>query len=325
MSFPRIVHAVMYQPWAIERPWLHTIFSLLHSRLYDQGAVQPPPMHAGMRSGPSASFRVSRYGERSGHLVDFSAEVRRAARAEADPIDDPEGYRKAVSDRESALPSGQILHVFGSGILGKHLSEMEEMCAGGLSIDRIQATLREAMHDDKVSGVMLHLDTPGGMVCGCPETAALVRELRREKAVGAFCDSLTGSAGYHVTCAADRYYITPSASVGAIGVFIGFHDYSEWCKKQGIRAELITDGGTHKGAGFPGTSLSDEQRAHLQQTVDEASAVFKGDVRAERAGVSDAAMQGQSIKGARAIDARLADELVNDLDAAMTALAAEAL
>lgn len=339
MNHTRLVHAVFNSPWAIERPWFGSIFSLLHSRLFagEQAAAWspaiPPPRqlgaedpllilgerHGAQGRGGAGRFGVSRFTpDLRGRIVNQSARIHAEAARRCG--DDPGTYHQIVREEESLLPGGQILHVFGSGVLGKHLSSMDELCSGGLSVDRIQAALRAGWEDEKVAAILLHLDTPGGICYGMPETAALVRQVRAEKVVASFCDSLTASAGLWCTCCAEMAYLTPSADLGSVGVYAAHVDYVDWCKKQGITVDLITDGSTYKGAGYPGTSLSTEQRAKIAADVLACSQSFKADVRAGRPAVADETLQGQCFTGPAAVAAGLADALVNDLSEALTDL-----
>ena len=317
MSYARILHAVAHSPWAIHRPMLESIFGVLSAHAFPEPATAAPS--AGGRMGGGGAFRAHRLTRVGGRLVDHSARIHKEAALRAQS---PEDYTRYVSTEEEKLPAGQILHLFGQGILGKHLSAMDESCAGGLSVDRLQAALSEAIDDPKIEAVMLHLDTPGGVVTGIPETAALVRRLRETKVVAAFCDSLTASAGYWIASAADALYVTPSAEVGSIGVYSAVVDYTEWMAKQGIKVDLIKDG-TYKGAGFMGLALTPEQRELIQTEVMELSKAFKDTIRTARPGVSDATMQGQCFTGARAVEARLADVVVDSLDDALADLSTQ--
>lgn len=307
MSIPRILHAVAHSPWAIHRPMLESIFGVLSVHAFSEPVSSAPT--AGGRMSGGGVFRAHRLTRVGGRLVDHSARISREAALRAES---PEAYLDYVAREEEKLPGGQILHLFGQGILGKHLSAMDESCAGGLSVDRLQAALTAAIDDPKIEAVLLHLDTPGGVVTGIPETAALVRRLAETKIVAAFCDSLTASAGYWIASAADAIYITPSAEVGSIGVYSAVVDYTEWMAKQGIKVDLIKDG-IHKGAGFMGLALTPEQRELIQADVMQLSVAFKGAVRTARAGVSDTAMEGQCFTGELAVQAHLADVVVDSL------------
>lgn len=334
MQHTRLIHAVFTAPWAIERSMFGSIFSVLHARVFgdEQSAAARPPAEAArdpleiqgaLNAGPGQSrggrFGIFRYGRApNGALVNHTARIHAEASQRARSFSD---YDAIVRNEEAELPAGQVLHVFGSGILGKHLSSMEESCSGGLSVDRIQSALRSALADEKVAAVMLHLDSPGGIVYGMPETAALVRALAAKKPVAEFCDSLTASAAKWCTCCADYSYITPSAETGSIGVYSAFVDYAKWCEKQGVSVKLITDGGAYKGAGFPGTSLTSEQEAKIQADVLACSAQFKADVRLGRRDIADTSMQGQCFTGAAAVAAGLADAVVPGLEEALADLA----
>ena len=72
--------------------------------------------------------------------------------------------------------------------------------------------------------------------------------------------------------------------------------------------------------GFPGTSLSDEQRAELQAGVDAIFQMFKDDVAQGRDNISEDTMQGQTFMGATAVSAGLADEIVSDIEDVLATL-----
>jgi signal peptide peptidase SppA len=326
MSYARIIQKVFHSPWAIHQPMLGSILTVLGTRLAAEQAALTPADSADATApaaqfggGRSGQFRLDRLAvDRFGELVNWSDRAHRAGLAQARAGG---SYAAAYESEIAAAPAGQTMVIFGSGILGKHLDSMEETCAGGLSVDKIQAALREARDDDKVASVILHLDTPGGIVYGIAETAALVRQIATTKPIVGFGDSQTASAGYWILAATDHIYVTPSADLGSIGVYSAFYDYSAMCAQKGIKVELFKDG-IYKGAGFPGTSLTDEQRTLIQEEVNLCSADFKAAVRAHRAGVTDETMQGQCFFGKQAIAAKLADSLVNSLEEVVADLAA---
>lgn len=323
MSYPRIINAVFNSPWAIHRPWLGSVFNLMHSRVFASEQIAPHALLSGenlttqLRSGVGGARQFAdRWAfDKKGNFVNHTTQIHAAAQAE-----EPGDYYRVVREGEDQLGDGQILHIFGSGVMGKHLSSMEEMCAGGLSLDRMQSALRAARDDERVSAVMLQFDSPGGLVYGCTETHHQIAELAKKKHVTLFCDSLCASAAYWCGSSADHIYITPSAEVGSIGVYCAYMDYSEWCKQQGIAVTLIADG-KHKGAGYPGTSLSEEQLALIKSEVLATGTTFRGDVRSARPSVSDDTMQGQCFTGEKAVSAGLADTVVSDLETALQDLA----
>ncbi len=86
----------------------------------------------------------------------------------------------------------------------------------------------------------------------------------------------------------------------------------------GVKMDVIKSG-TLKGAGIPGTSLSDAQRADLQEQVNAIHAEFRASVRSKRRMVADADMEGQVFSGRQAAG----KGLVTGLGTSLAALVAE--
>jgi ClpP class serine protease len=92
----------------------------------------------------------------------------------------------------------------------------------------------------------------------------------------------------------------------------------------GLKVEVFKSG-PHKGMGMQGTSLTDAQRAMLQERVDQLGAEFKATVRSERDGregrkISDECMQGQTFSVKECLVNGLIDAQMSSA-AAMSALA----
>lgn len=191
---------------------------------------------------------------------------------------------------------------FGEGIRVVHLSGTmmlrpsieERYFYGARDITAVGRHLAEAERDDGVTGVILAVDSPGGQVTGTPELAARMKSFRKPLAV--FTDSVMASGAYYVASQAHMVYATASAQVGSIGVYLAIYDISGMMDQCGVKVDLIKSG-AYKAAGFPGTSLTDEQRALLQDSVSSIHAEFKRAVKARRTGVSDADMEGQVFDG----------------------------
>jgi signal peptide peptidase SppA len=299
MSYPRIASRVFSSMWALRPMELASLLNVLQSRMAGERAA-PETLHA-LREGASDRFRLTHYTGGKENIY---------AIAEGDA----NGGSKLVAAADTVL-------IFGSGILGKHLSAMEEDCAGGLSVDRLQAALQTAAADPAIKNIILHLDTPGGVATGMEETALLIEQISQTKNVVAYVDSLCASAGMWIIAACDYIYVTPSADVGSIGVYSALFDLSAHYAKEGVKVELFKDG-AYKAAGYPGTSLTDEQRAKILEDVMECSGTFKASVKKYRPHVSAETMQGQCFTGAKAVEAGLADHVVHSLADVLSDLAA---
>lgn len=192
------------------------------------------------------------------------------------------------------------------GILGKNISMMESLC-GGYDINTLanQAIALRARSD--IHSVILHLNTPGGAAAGVADCAKVVMELGEEKRVIAYADDAC-SGGYWLACAASEIFCGESAMVGSISAICAIDDVTAMYEQAGIKTEVFTDG-ILKGAGVPGTSLSDEQREDIQSRIQHIGGMFKAYVTKRRPQVAKESMQGQWFYG----DAALANGLVDDL------------
>lgn len=198
------------------------------------------------------------------------------------------------------------------GVLGERLDDYD-VFFGMCDYGDVRAKIAAANDDPMVSGIVLDIDSPGGYVVGTEETAAAI--MASEKPVIAFTNTLAASAAYWLAVSADALYATPSSRVGSVGVYTLFYDWSQAFERAGIKAEMFKSGAL-KGIGATGVELSDEQREHLQQGVDELAAEFKAFVRSRRGFVDDFNMQGQVIRGRRALQANMVDRL-GDLTSAV--------
>jgi len=85
-------------------------------------------------------------------------------------------------------------------------------------------------------------------------------------------------------------------------------DYTAWLAKVGIKYEYFTNqAAKFKGAGAPGTSLTQDQRTNLQAQIESAFTMFKDTVNSNRPQVGMESMQGQTYRGSDAVSNGLVD------------------
>lgn len=217
---------------------------------------------------------------------------------------------KPTSSRMGTVAVVPILDVIGRKFSSALYS------SGVTSIDVFQRLVKTAAEDPAVDAIVLSIDSPGGVAMGTPEAAESVHRAQTIKPVIAFADGLMDSAAYWIASQANAIYAMPSADVGSIGAYLAVLDYSRAAEMDGIRVELFRSG-KHKGMGYPGTSLTDEQRAMLQASVMDIAGKFKAAVRSGRGRmISDDVMQGQSFSVEEAMRNGLIDS-VTDFDSAV--------
>lgn len=155
-----------------------------------------------------------------------------------------------------------------------------------------RSELRRLARDEHVQKVVLVFDSPGGEVAGTDDFAEEVRAVAKRKPVVAYCEDLCASAAYWVASQCTSVYANRAARVGSIGVYSVVHDDSEAASKEGVRVHVVRSA-DFKGAGAPGTPVTDEQLADVQRLVDGTHQAFVGAVRRARPGVNTAAFDGR--------------------------------
>lgn len=136
--------------------------------------------------------------------------------------------------------------------------------------------LRKHRKDDRVKGVLIRINSPGGVVGPSQEIYDEIKRTREEfkKPVIAFCSAVAASGAYYAAAAADKIYTTPGCMMGSIGVimeFVNLERLYDWAKIQ--RYALTT--GKFKDAGAEYKPLTEEQRALFQDMLNDVLAQFK--------------------------------------------------
>ena len=201
------------------------------------------------------------------------------------------------------------------GICGRHLSGLAMAC-GGCDVDRVRAAVLAADADLAARAIVLDVDSPGGAVAGVAECAEAVA--RVEKPCIAYAADQCASAAYWIASQADALIVGPTADIGSVGVYCALLDESRAYDAKGLKVEMLSSG-ANKGVGYPGTALTDEQRATLQGQVDYVADLFKAAVLQGRAGDEPSAdiLDGRCLVGGLAVDANMADG-VGDMEAAVS-------
>lgn len=191
--------------------------------------------------------------------------------------------------------------------------------SGGTSLEMVKAAIEDAAADPAVGAILLDVDSPGGSVALVPETAAAIRAARARKPVVAVANTMAASAAYWLAAQADELIVTPSGSVGSVGVFAAHDDLSALQEKMGVKTTLIS-AGKYKTEGNPYEPLSDEARQAIQDDVDAFYAMFKADVAKGRgdtvATVEANYGQGRMVMAKDAVAAGMADR-VDTFDGAL--------
>ncbi len=151
----------------------------------------------------------------------------------------------------------------------------------GTSTVDVRDRLRRALADDQVAGILLRISSPGGAFDGTKELADDVAAAAQWKPVWAYIEDLGASAAYWIASQADRIAANEPALIGSIGTYAVVWDWTGLFEDAGIKVHLLTTG-RFKGAGVPGTEITDEQLAEWQRLVEEHNEFFLAAVRRGR-------------------------------------------
>lgn len=187
---------------------------------------------------------------------------------------------------------------------------------GPLCYEAIRDAFDRSMTDDSVSGIVLRMRTPGGMVDGCFDLTDHIHASRGTKPIVAVVDNMAYSAGYAIAAACDEIYVSRTGGVGSVGVF-GYHmDVTEASAKAGVKVTMIY-AGDHKVEFSPHVQLTDEAKAREQAIIDDMYGLFTASVAKYRGMSVDTvvATQAGTFNGQAAVDAGFATKLGTMRDA----------
>ena len=148
----------------------------------------------------------------------------------------------------------------------QHRADMLSEFSGGTSTTAISKALRAALTDDRIKSIVLEIDSPGGSVAGVSELADEIYAARGTKPITAVANTMAASAAYHLGSQADEFVVTPSGSVGSIGVYGVHQDVSAAMEAAGVKTTLIS-AGKYKVEGNSYEPLSSEAAMHMQEQV----------------------------------------------------------
>ena len=213
-----------------------------------------------------------------------------------------------------ALFSGAMA-IFGSGQVGTLRAETQIGLVNveGLIADpdAVLKFMAELESDDNVQGVVVRLNTPGGVVAPSQELYQAVLRLRQKKPVVASMGAVAASGGYYVAAAADRIVANPGTLTGSIGVKLEMLTLRGLADKLGISQTQLTTG-DFKGAGTPFRQLSSKERRYFQALIDDMHDQFVADV-AEGRGLDVERVRtvadGRALTGRQALELGLVDEM----------------
>ncbi|MEW5724570.1 MAG: signal peptide peptidase SppA [Thermodesulfobacteriota bacterium] len=221
-----------------------------------------------------------------------------------------------------------LLLAGGLGGLFLWLSGPDDLGLGaGVGVIEIDGVIVESSHivealnrfrrSEDIKAIIIRIDSPGGGVAATQEIYKEIRRTAVEKKVIASMGGLAASGGLYVASAADRIVANPATVTGSVGVIMQMVNLEELLGKVGFRPVVIKSG-KYKDMGSAARPMTEEERALLQQVVDELHRQFVRDLARGRHLEEEkvaALADGRIFTGEQALALKLVDELGNFEDA----------
>ena len=187
-------------------------------------------------------------------------------------------------------------------------------------ISKSDATIKliHAYRDDpSVKAIVMRIDSPGGSVAPVQEIYTELEKIK--KPIVASMAGSAASGGYYIACAADTIFANPGTLTGSIGVIMQFTRMKGLYDKVGLEHQVIKSG-QFKDTGSPFRTLTEEEQAVLQATVDDVYNQFVDTIAEARGNLLTRAevvelADGRIFSGRQALDSKLIDQLGNLPDA----------
>ncbi len=178
-----------------------------------------------------------------------------------------EQIRAIVAARHQPI-TGQVaiavLPLFG---VIEHRANSLGAISGATSTERFAGRFRQALADPNITGIVIDIDSPGGVVNGADELSAEIHAARGTKPIVAVANSQMASAAFWIGSAAGEVVAIPTGEVGSIGVLAVHTESSKRDELEGIKRTVIS-AGKHKTEINPFEPLSEEAREHIQERID---------------------------------------------------------
>jgi len=181
--------------------------------------------------------------------------------------------------------------------------------------------IKEATEDDSIKGVLLSIDSPGGLVADSHQIYHELKKLKAKKPIYVAMKRLAASGGYYIAMGIGtegKIYAEPTTWTGSIGVIIPRYNAAELSSKIGVTVEpLVT--GEFKDSLNPFRDLTAAEKDLWAAILSDSFERFVGIINENRANLDDeqvrALATGQLYTTNQAVANGLVDEIGYEEDA----------
>lgn len=177
--------------------------------------------------------------------------------------------------------------------------------------------IKELLEEEKIKGILVRIDSPGGAVGPSQEIYQTIFENRAKKKFVASIETAGASGAYYIASATNKIVANQGSLTGSIGVimeFMNLQGIMNWAKVE----QYNVKSGALKDLGSPNRAMTPEERKYVQGLVESVNEQFIGAISEGRAMPAEEirpVADGRIMTGKQAFDAKLIDELGNMDDA----------
>ena len=176
----------------------------------------------------------------------------------------------------------------------------------------IAKKIRDAGEDKNVKAIVLDINSPGGTVASVQNIYSEILKAKQNKKVVALFRDVAASGGFYVAMAADKIVAEPGTITGSVGVIMQTSNLEGLFEKIGVKMIPITSG-KYKDIGSAYRPMTEEEKALLQDMVDDTYSQFFEAVKAGRPQVKEEVLReytdGRVFTGQRAFNLGFIDQL----------------
>ena len=142
-----------------------------------------------------------------------------------------------------------------------------------LTSEKFTRALRKAVEDDKIKGIVVEIDSPGGAVGAAEEMYRAIVAADKKKPVLCSMGSMAASGGFYAAMGCRKIFTHEGTLSGSIGVILMMPNVTDIMAKVGVNVNIIKSG-QFKDSGSPFRAVSDADRTMMQSLINQAYEQF---------------------------------------------------
>lgn len=233
------------------------------------------------------------------------------------------GYRVGVGKRRAArrpismISRDEVVEISLGGNMVAGKTEVSLLGGNKIGADDQLQTLRAAIDEDSVKGILVRLDNFGPGLGNLALAQEFREELQRakskDKKVVAFLDGWSTLPEYYLASVADRVVMPEMGMISHLGVMLQTYKMGGFYDILGVKPQVVFHG-KHKVALYDSTDISDESKAQLHGVLESVFQTVRDDIQKSRGSElkddkSPQIFNGQFIAAQDALSLKLVDNL----------------